>query len=398
MAVGLLGGEAALSVAFYWLAYEGFAAYDARTLRERVSRLAAPVLTMFGYAAMYKWLGYGAAASAAYLDPISTPRAFAQVLPGRLAMLLAELFTGLPSGLATTTLPGPASVLGVIVTVCVVVVLRALWPQVSASDRRALRWLTLGAALAMLVNAGAFLGPRLVVIPGVGAFVVIAIVLRYGWRRVVGDTAPGMLVRRALLSVFVLVHVALAPFGLALNCYLLGKLGAAAGEIDASLDAHFQQHRAHSRRPPAVFILAASDPFSGFYAAAVRAMREPANVAPWAILSMARARHRIERSARNQLTIRVEPSMLRSTFEGLFRAQNLPLQVGERAELVNAVVTVLAVDGGRPTSISLTLRSGSFDDADVCLLAWRDGALVPVQLALHDTLEIPWSPGPTGVL
>jgi hypothetical protein len=398
MALGLLGGEAALSVAFYWLAYEAFAAYDARTLRERVARLAAPVITVFGYAAVYKWLGYGAAASAAYLDPISTPRAFAQVLPGRLAMLLAELFTGLPSGLATTTLPGPAIALGVTVSVGVVVVVRALWPQVNVCDRRALRWLAVGAGLAMLVNAGAFLGPRLVVIPGLGAFVVIAIVLRYGWRRVVGDVAPSLLARRALWSVFLLVHVALAPFGVALNCYLLGKLGAAAGEIDTSLDAHFRQHSARSRRPPSVFILAASDPFSGFYSAAVRAMREPANMAPWGILSLARASNRIERTARNRLTIRAEPSLLRSSFEGLFRAKDLPFKVGDRAALVNATVTVLAVDAGHPTSISLTLRSGSFDDPDVCLLAWREGRLVPVQLALHEALDIPWSPGPTGLL
>lgn len=398
MALGLLGGEAALSVAFYWLAYEGFAAYDARTLRERVSRLAAPVLMICGYVAVYKWLGYGTAASAAYLDPISTPRAFVQVLPARLAMLLAELFTGLPSGLALTTLPVAASAVGLIVTLGLALMLRALWPQLSAADRRALRWLTVGAALAIVVNAGAFLGPRLVLIPGVGAFVVISTVLRYGWRRAVGDAAGGVLARRALFALFALVHVALAPLGLALNCYLLGKLGAAASDIDTSLDAHLEQHRARSRQSPAVFILAASDPFSGFYAAAVRATREPAGVAPWSILSMARARHRVERTAGNQLIIGMEPSMLRSTFEGLFRATDLPFKVGDRAELVNAVVSVLAVDAGRPTAISLTLGSGSFDDPDVCLLAWRDGRLVPVQLALHETLDIPWSPGPAGLL
>ena len=147
-----------------------------------------------------------------------------------------------------------------------------------------------------------------------------------------------------------------------------------------------------------MFVLSASDPFSAFYAAAVRTQRQPTATAQWNILSMARATHRIERIAADQLTIHVEPSQMRSQFEGLFRATEAAFFVGDRASLGNAFVTVLAVDGGRPTSLALTLRSGSFDDPDVCLLAWRERRLVPVPLGLHETVEIRWSPGATGLL
>jgi hypothetical protein len=131
---------------------------------------------------------------------------------------------------------------------------------------------------------------------------------------------------------------------------------------------------------------------------AVRVVRSPDSTAQWSLLSMARGTHRIERTAANKLVLRIEQGLLRSTFEGLFRGADQPFSVGDRAELVGAHVTVLAVTEGRPTSIELTLDGASLDDASVCLLAWRDQQLVAVDLSLHQVLTIPWSPGPTGLL
>jgi hypothetical protein len=399
MAVGLLGGEAALSVACYWLAYEAFAPHRGTTLAARARRLAVPLVTIGAYAGLYKHLGYGAAASAAYLDPLSTPRAFVSVLPARLAMLAAEIFAGVPSGLAATTMPRPAVAVGALLTVAVLRRLSSIWPAIPGGERRALPWLASGALLALLVNAGAFLGPRLVLIPGIGAFVVIAIVLRHGWPSgAKGASRFDVVVGRGVCALFVLVHVLLAPLGFIANCYLLGKLGAAASEMDTALDGQFETMRVRAGRPASVFILAASDPFSGFYAAAARAARVPNSTAQWTILSMARATHAIERTAPNELTIHSDPSMLRSSFEGLFRAYDRPFSPGDRAAVASGFVTVLTVEGGRPTSISLTLSNGTFDDPSVCLLAWRDQRLSTVQLALHERITIPWTPGPTGLL
>lgn len=89
--------------------------------------------------------------------------------------------------------------------------------------------------------------------------------------------------------------------------------------------------------------------------------------------------------------------MLRSTFESLFRPADSRFSVGDRRLLPGGFVTVLAADHGRPTAIRFTLTRGSFDD-DVCLLAWREQQMVPVRLALHQKLSIPWSPGPMGLL
>jgi hypothetical protein len=396
MLLGLLGSEAALSVVCYWLAYEALAEGGGRGIRQRLGRLALPLGCVAVYAVLYKWLGYGAAGSAAYLDPISAPRAFWPSLPGRLALLFGEAFAGFPSSLALTILPAAGIALGCAVTLGVVLALRSIWPRVEPAERRALLWLSVGATLALLPNAGAFLGPRLLLMPGIGAFVVIATLLRHGWPESALPAAT--LARRLLVSCLLLVHLGLAPLGLWLNCYLLGKLANQSAAVDASLDGYFARAGARTRQPPRVFILAASDPFAGFYTASVRSVRAPESTGQWSILSMARATHRIERTGPRELTLRIEPSMLRSTFEGLFRASDQPFAVGDQAALEGASVKVLAVEQGRPTSLALTLASGSFDDADVCLLAWRSSQLVPVQLALHEKLSIPWSPGPTGLL
>ncbi len=394
--VGFLGGEGAVSVVCYWLAFEAFGASAPVAVSARMRRLALPLLCVAAYAALFKWLGYGVGGSAAYLDPISTPRAFWLALPGRLAMLLGEALAGFPANLALTTLPGPGIALGAGFTACVGLMLRSLWPNLEPTERRAVVWLGAGALLGLLASSGAFLGSRLLLIPGIGTSVVIATLLRHGWQR--ARSSSGTLARRALYSYLLLVHVGVALVGLQVNCLLLRKLGAGTAEAEVALDTHFEQHRARGAGPPKVFILAASDPFSGFYAAAVRVVRAPDSTGQWSILSLARATHRVERTGPGRLVMQMEPSLLRSTFEGLFRGHDRPFFVGDRAKLQGAVVTVLAVESGRPTSIALELDHGSFDDSDVCLIAWREGRLVPVHLAPHEKLSIPWSPGPSSVL
>jgi hypothetical protein len=396
MALGLLGGEMALSVACYWVAYCAFGAPAADSARKSVLRVVVPLAAMAGYVVLYKALGYGVAGSGAYLDPISMPRAFWPTLPGRLAILLAELWAGFPSNLSLTLAPVVGKALGVVMTLGVTLLLRAVWPALDATARRTLLWLSVGALLSMLLNAGAFLGSRLLLIPGISAVVIIATLLRHGWRA--ARSRAGALASRAVVVCLAFVHVGLAPLLLPLNCHLLAKVGQASDDVQASLAAHFREHRARGSTPPRVFILAASDPFTGFYGAAVQSVRAPDATGQWSMVSMAHATHLIERTGPSELLIHVEPGMLRSTFEGLFRPVDSGFSVGDRRILPGGFVTVLSAANGRPTTIGLTLTRGSFDDNDVCLLAWRGQAMAPVRLAVHQKLSIPWSPGPTGLL
>lgn len=394
--VACLGGESALVAVCYWLAYELWGAPDGASWRAKAMRVALPLGCVAAYLLIYRRLGYGAAGSAVYLDPVSAPRVYFAQLPGRLAMLLGELFAGFPANLSLTNFPGFGSALGAGATLLVALALRSLWPNLPLPERRSVVWLSAAAVAALVISAGAFLGSRLLLLPGISGFVIVAIVLRHGWLR--ARSRASTLGRRAVVVGLAFIHVVCAPLLLVANCVLLRQLGLANVKIDAGLDAHFRQRLARGSGPPRVFVLSASDPFSAFYAAAVRVVRAPAATAQWNMLSMARGTHRIERTAADKLVLRVEGGLLRSTFEGLFRASEQTFSAGDRAELVGAYVTVLAVTAGRPTSIELTLSSGSFDDANVCLLAWRDQQLVPVELSLHQVLTVPWSPGPTGLL
>jgi hypothetical protein len=391
--LALLGGESALLAVCYWLAYEALGVPGA-SRRQKAQRLLLPLGCAFAYLLLYQRLGYGAAGSAAYLDPLS--RAFWSQLPGRLAMLLGELFTSFPSNLALTNFPAFGSALGLLATLGVALGLRSLWPSLEAAERRCVLWLSAAGLAALVLSSGAFLGSRLLLLPGIGGSVIIAVVLRHGWQPV--WSRVGVWGRRSLVLWLALVHVALAPFLLVANCVLFRQLGLANLGVDTGLDAHFQQHRANGSQPPRVFVLAASDPFSAFYAGAVRVARSPDSTAEWSILSMARGTHRLERTAADKLVLQIDAGLLRSTFEGLFRGADQPFAVGDRAALAGAHVTVLAVTDGRPTAIELTLDGGSFDDPGVCLLAWREQRLVPVELSLHQVLSIPWSSGPTALL
>lgn len=399
MGLGLAGSEAALAVICYWLAYEALAepkGEAAPTLRSRLARAALPIACVAAYGALYKGLGYGASGSAGYLDPISAPRAYWLSLPGRLAMLLGEAFAGFPANLSLTTLPGPGVALGVAFTLAIVLGCWSIWPRVAVAERRTLLWLSVGAGLGLIANAGAVLGSRLLLVPGLGLSVVLATLLCHGWRATA--SALGSSARKTLLASLVLIHVVAAPLLFLLNGYLLAQLGRQWDAVDESLDAHFASLRAQALQPPKVFVLAASDPFAGFYTASVRGARAPDSTAQWSILSMTRGTHRVVRTGLAELTIQSDLGLLRSTFEGLFRASTKTFRAGERAALEGAFVTVLAVSRGEPTAISLTLTRGTFDDDAICLLAWRSSQLVPVHLALHEAMTIPWSPGPTRFL
>jgi hypothetical protein len=386
----------ALSVVGYWVVYCAFGLPGPSRFRRRALRVALPLAGMAAYVVLYKALGYGVAGSGAYLDPVATPRTFWPALPGRLAMLLAEVWAGVPSNFSLTLAPLAGKSLGVAMTVAVALLTRAVWPALDPAERRTLRWLCVAALLSMLLNAGAFLGSRVLLVPGISAVVIIATLLRHGWHA--ARSRVGVGASRALVAGLAFVHVPLAALLLPLNCYTLAKIGAASDDVQASLAAHFREHRARGSTPPRVFILAASDPFTGFYGAAVQSVRAPDATGQWSMVSMARATHFIERTGARELLIRVEPSMLRSTFESLFRPTDSAFFVGDRRALPGGFVTVLAVAQGRPTAIRFTLSHGSFDDNEVCLLAWRERRMVPVRLALGQKSSFSWSPGPIGLL
>ena len=112
---------------------------------------------------------------------------------------------------------------------------------------------------------------------------------------------------------------------------------------------------------------------------------------------MAKRTHRVTRTGSS--TLRLETlggTFLDGGFVDVFRARRLALRAGDVVKLEGATVRVLADEAGAPTAIELELDV-PFEDPSIALLAWDDGALRPVTLAVGEAREIPWSPGPTGL-
>jgi len=396
--IGLAGGEAALGALLYWLAYEAVGAPGQPGWRARAVRTSLPLGIAAAYFAAYKAAGYGAAHNDAYLEPFTDPWRFCLTAAQRAPLLLGELLGSTSSEWAQVFSPAPFVVAGIVTLVAFGALVRAVWPAVAAEDRRSLRWLGVGAVLATLVTLGGFPGSRLLLLPGIGGCAFIAAVIVHAGKRLAEATLGGAtrVALRAGRGFLVLVHVVLSPFVFLGSIATVAELGATTERIDRTLDGVLGSVNPRSSPAPHVFILSASDPVGGLYVGAARAMRAPKTVSSWLTLSLARATHSIERVGDRTLVLTADPGMLHGSFEGVFRGADHPLRRGDRVDLDDASVTVLATAGRYPTSIEVVFRASSIDDPSLVLLAWRDGKLVPVRLAPGERIEVPWSAGPTG--
>jgi hypothetical protein len=84
-------------------------------------------------------------------------------------------------------------------------------------------------------------------------------------------------------------------------------------------------------------------------------------------------------------------------FVGVFGRSDERLKVGDAFTIRRAEVRVLGVRDGYPTSIEVHFEA-SLDAPDLELLSWSEGRLRKIDLPLEGApLELPWSPGPTGL-
>jgi len=394
LVLGLLAGETALGSALYWMSYEAMGSMDGGAFRARAKRAAMPLAIAVIYTLGYKVAGYGVTHSEPYVEPFSEPARFVRAASERVPLLLADLFAEVPSSLAALVNPRPLMVTGLIASLVVAALVRSVWRFVSPADQRALRWLALGGGLSLLTTVGGFPGSRLLLLPGIGGYALIAAIILHGWEKV--ERGRALSGRRAGAAVLFAIHVVLSPLAFVASSELHRALGERTAEIAATLDASLGTPGTAPARPPRVFILAASDPFAAMYVGAARALRTPGTVSSWIVLSMAHATHRIERVDAHTLVISARPGLLYGSFEGVFRANDIPFHPGDAVELDEARVTVLSAESGHPTSIEVLLRGASLDDPTIRPFAWIDGRLTPVHLDAGAAMEIAWSPGPTG--
>lgn len=358
-AVGLAGGETALAVLAYVLAFEAVGIRGPR--RERMLALMPAAAIGLLYVGIYKVFGFGAWGSAVYIDPTQTPLDYLAAALARVLALASGGLLHLPADLwfvvkgARPLLVG----MGALAFACVAWIARAVLKTAEETERRRLSFLILGAALSVLPVLATFPANRLLLVPSIGVCSLFgaAFVHAVGARRKV---------TLALIGTHVVISVIAWPF----NTWLIrmtartGEAMAAAAELD---DARTPEER--------MVVLNAPDPLMAFYHPMVRRLEGRPLPYAWQVMTMVPKDVRFTRTSDSSFELEIiNGRMLEDIFEQLVRSESQPIKRGEAFAIDGAVVKVLEMDGIHPTKLSVTLDA-PLEDPRYRILEWRDGAM-----------------------
>jgi hypothetical protein len=197
---------------------------------------------------------------------------------------------------------------------------------------------------------------------------------------------------RVLAAVLALVHLVLAPVATVRTVQRLEHRARQTDEIAGQIAA---------LAPPSgrLFVIAASDPMVFLYPRGIAADLAPGVWHCWSVLSAARSSHRVSRPSPHHLVIEaLDRPLLDGSFDRLFRAGDRPFAVGDDAVQCGVRIRVTAVREGLPTRLEVTMRE-SFDDPDVVMLVWQHHRLERfTPPPVGHSVELPWSPGPSGAM
>lgn len=383
--LGLASSEAALSGLAFFGALALFG--DERPWRQRIASLVPASIAVLVWIGFYRALGHGSKASAFYIDPLASPLQFLEVLPTRAPVLMLAQFFGPPAEAASMA---PAAV-------PVIAVLGAAFFAVFAwlslrilPERSTVVALLVAFVLALVPACGTNGEDRLLVLPGVAAFGLLAL-----WARHAARPNPSLALRAAA-GVGVLVHLIVAPLLLPVRSYVVASmLGGLVERGSASVPPE-------STGPAGeLIVLSAPDgllPTSMFLQRYFQG--KPLRFGRLLITSPVTPAT-LRRLSDSVFEIHCEGGMMNDPFLGALRPA--PFVAGERVATRGVTYEVLAVrDAGYPTAIRFSFAEGALSDGSRRFLAWRDHAFVEVTLppvggslelpAIDFSKELAWSP------
>jgi hypothetical protein len=392
LAIALAASEAALAAVPLWIA---LALTDrSRTWRRRWLACAPAVVLGLAYLVVYAALGCGTRGSGGYHDPAADPVGFVALAAVRVPLLLGNAALAIPAELAHVVAEWKLAVLGAAAVGFVALVGWATAPASPPGDpptpaadrapRGRVLWLAAGGVAATVLGAAGFPAGRMLVIPDLAFAAVIGAILHRaltaGW--------PG----RILASLLAIVHLVIAPIAAVRTSQRLA---------DRARDTEAIAARIAELAPPSgrVFLVAASDPMVFLYPRSILADLAPRAVRCWSVLSAARSGHRLTRTGERSLAIdALDRPLLDGSFDTLYRSADRPFAVGDTVEQCGATIRVAALRDGRPARLEVTLRR-SLDDPELGWLVWRAHRLDRLAMPrVGETVELPWSAGPSRVL
>jgi hypothetical protein len=366
-------------------------------------------------------LGYGIVSSGYYISPFRDPARFAEAIMVRVPALTLDLALGIPArwaqngvplrqmaldqgwldALSWHNLPSYPRVAGFAVWL----VLLALHWVVRALARRdaalaPLRYLVLGACIALLPAAGALPSARLTGGSALGFAALFAALLAQGARVMRGAFtahAPGSARLRALGMLLVTLAIA----------FVHGALPA-----DRALrDAHSATGRVHATRRWAIeadipkelpagaqiWLTSASDFTTAVHVPWLRRDAGLPLIDSFRLLSGAARAHDLIRLDDRTFEVQVLASDPGRAFTGsLYRSETAPFRDGDRVELPGVTVQVIATVDGDPFRIRFT-ADRSLDDPSIVLLCPEPSGLRRCAMpAPGFVLRLPRAPLPWG--
>ena len=299
-------------------------------------------------------------------------------------VLAADALADLPAEGVLLGALVPLVLAGLVAIAAHALLFRALRSRLDPREHAALRWLVLGAALAMLLVGGSGVpGGRLLVVPDLGLAALAGVLVRAGLAR--ATEAPAGLAVRAGAFAVATVHFVAGPLLALHETSAIARRGRVAEEV--ARDVLATDDSAH------VAFVVASDPLVFLYARGVVGDLSDRRIC-WSTLATGRTSYRLSRTGDHAFTLdAAEGPLVGGFFATFFRARDRAMSVGDEVEQCGARLRVAALEDGRATRLDVELERAT--PAHVVLLTWRGGHLVQTPLpAVGADAEIPWERGP----
>lgn len=364
LALGLLAGEAALGVCAYLVAYA--ACFDGGRRVARWASLLPYALVVAAWKLACLPLGYGAAGSGLYIDPLAQPLEFVRAACERLPVLGLGLFAA-PFADLWELYPLLAPGLRVGVMLLALGVLGALGLALAPllRQRADLHFWATGSALSLLPMCATFPHDRSLLLPSVGGMALVAALLEHGWAW-----------RQRLLPLFgvgalALLHLVVAPLLAPLRAAGVGRFS----ELLLRSDASLPSGRALAAQT-LILLNPPLDPFAAYlpvYREVERRQRPRQQL--W--LATGASALAVTPLDDHQLALRPEGGFLASSMQRMLRRPGSGLRLGDEVRLDGASVRVTALtDDGRPLEVVVRFACG-LRDPSLVWMRWQHPGYAP---------------------
>ncbi len=386
-ALGLCGGETALAVLGYLLAYT--VVLDRAPWGRRLLHLLPYLVLLALWRATFLWLGLGSAGSGAYHDPGREPLAYAAALLQHLPVLLSAQLA-LP--LADAWFWGaPELHLPIwLLSLASLALLAAAGHVLLRHDEQARFW-GLGMVLSACAVAASVPGERLLLVPGVGGAAFVAMLV---WKLLpaASTDASGRAERVTpqprwappLLAALLLLHGVVAPLSLPAQASALRLLSAAIARVDRDIP------RAPSIAARTVIVVNAPFDVMLSYLQVAREAEGVPRPQHLYWLATASSPLSLQRVDARTLRIRAARGFLLTEPERHYRGDPRGLPVGSEVALSQMRVKILAVTpDGRPAAAEFRFRE-PLGSPRYLLRRYSHGRLLPLPpLAAGQSLSLP---------